>query len=111
QLPQQVRAQGVNVRKVSTNLLLIESLYSDSDSFDETFLSNYPIIKLQTQIARLPGVGQVTIFGAGPYSMRVWLEPDKLKAYGLTVSDVQNAIQHQNVQVASGQIGGPPTAA
>src|SRR5262245_7614079 len=108
QLPQPVRAQGVNVRKVSTNILLIESLYADDDRFDETFLSNYAIINLQSPIARLPGVGQVTVFGAGPYSMRVWLDPDKLKSYGLTVLDVQNAIQHQNVQVASGQIGGPP---
>src|SRR4029077_6804758 len=90
------------------NILLIESLYSDDDRFDETFLSNYAIINLQSPIARLPGVGQVTIFGAGPYSMRVWLDPDKLRSYGLTVLDVQNAIQNQNIQVASGQIGGPP---
>src|SRR5262247_501512 len=110
QLPQQVRAQGVNVRKVSTNILLIESLYSDDDRFDETFLSNYAIINLQRPIARLPGVGQITIFGAGPYSMRVWLDPDKLKAFGLTVLDVENAIKHQNIQVAAGQIGGAPAA-
>ena len=108
QLPQQVRSQGVNVKKVSTNILLIESLYSDDDRFDETFLSNYAIINLQRPIARLPGVGQITVFGAGPYSMRVWLDPDKLKAYGLTVLDVENAIKHQNIQVAAGQIGGPP---
>jgi hydrophobic/amphiphilic exporter-1 (mainly G- bacteria), HAE1 family len=110
QLPQQVRSQGVNVKKVSTNILLIESLYSDDDRFDETFLSNYAIINLQRPIARLPGVGQITVFGAGPYSMRVWLDPDKLKAYGLTVLDVENAIKHQNIQVAAGQIGGPPAA-
>jgi hydrophobic/amphiphilic exporter-1 (mainly G- bacteria), HAE1 family len=108
QLPQQVRSQGVNVKKVSTNILLIESLYSDDDRFNETFLSNYAIINLQRPIARLPGVGQITVFGAGPYSMRVWLDPDKLKAYGLTVLDVENAIKHQNIQVAAGQIGGPP---
>jgi HAE1 family hydrophobic/amphiphilic exporter-1 len=82
QLPQQVRAQGVNVKKVSTNILLIESLYSDDNRFDETFLSNYAIINLQSPIARLPGVGQLTIFGAGPYSMRVWLDPNKLRAFG-----------------------------
>src|SRR5499426_1503185 len=111
QLPQQVRSQGVNVKKVSTNILLIESLYSDDDRFDETFLSNYAIINLQRPIARLPGVGQITIFGAGPYSMRVWLDPDKLKAFGLTVLDVENAIKHQNIQVAAGQIGGAPAAA
>ena len=108
QLPEQVRAAGINVKKVSTNILLIESLYSDDNRFDETFLSNYAIINLQAPLARLPGVGQVTIFGAGPYSMRVWLDPDKLKTYGLTVLDVLNAIRHQNIQVASGQLGGPP---
>ncbi len=108
QLPQQVRAQGVNVKKVSTNILLIESLYSDDDRFDEVFLANYAIINLQNPIARLTGVGQVNVLGAGPYGMRIWLDPDKLKAYGLTVSDVQNAIQSQNAQVAAGKIGGSP---
>ncbi len=108
QLPQEVQTQGVSVQKVSTNILLIGSLYSDDDRFDETFLSNYAIINLQSPIARLPGVGQVQVLGAGPYSMRIWLDPIKLKAYGLTVPEVQNAIQNQNIQVASGQIGGPP---
>jgi HAE1 family hydrophobic/amphiphilic exporter-1 len=108
QLPEAVRSQGVNVRKISTNILLIESLYSDDNRYGATFLSNYAIINLQNPIARLPGVGQVQIFGAGAYSMRVWLDPQKLKTYGLTVEQVQNAIRHQNVQVASGQIGGPP---
>ena len=108
QLPSAVQAQGVNVRKVSTNILLIESLYSDDDRYDETFLSNYALINLQNPIARLPGVGQVTILGAGPYSMRIWLDPQKLDAFGLTVVEVQNAIQSQNVQVAAGQLGGPP---
>jgi len=110
QLPQEVRSQGVNVRKVSTNILLIESLYSDDNRFSDTYLANYAIINLQSPIARLPGVGQVSVYGAGPYSMRVWLDPDKLKTYGLTVLDVQRAINAQNIQVASGQIGGPPTA-
>src|SRR6185295_5045880 len=110
QLPQPTQAQGVNVRKVSTNILLIESLYSDDDRFDETFLSNYALINLQNPIARLPGVGQVQILGAGPYSMRIWLDPAKLEAFDLTVLDVQNAIQSQNAQVAAGQLGGPPVA-
>ncbi|HZY60803.1 MAG TPA: efflux RND transporter permease subunit [Candidatus Binataceae bacterium] len=108
QLPQEVRAQGVNVRKVSTNILLIESLYSDDNRFADTYLANYAIINLEDPLARLPGVGQVSVYGAGPYSMRVWLDPDRLKAYGLTVLDVQRAIHAQNIQVASGQIGGPP---
>jgi len=110
QLPTQVQAQGVNVRKVSTNILLIESLYSDGDRYDESFLSNYALINLQNPIARIPGVGQVQILGAGPYSMRIWLDPQKLDAFGLTVLDVQNAIQSQNTQVAAGQLGGPPVA-
>jgi HAE1 family hydrophobic/amphiphilic exporter-1 len=108
QLPTQVQAQGVNVKKVSTNILLIESLYSDDNRYDEKFLSNYALINLQNPIARLPGVGQVQILGAGPYSMRIWLDPQKLDAFGLTVLDVQNAIQSQNIQVAAGQLGGPP---
>src|SRR5499425_2989958 len=101
QLPQQVRSQGVNVRKVSTNILLIASLYADDDRFDEAFLS------LVNPIQRLDGVGQVSVLGAGPYSMRVWLDPERLKANGLTAADVEQAIAHQNIQVAAGQIGGP----
>jgi HAE1 family hydrophobic/amphiphilic exporter-1 len=108
QLPQQVQSQGVNVKKVTTNILLMESLYSDDDRFDGTYLSNYATINLQNPIARLPGIGLVNVLGAGTYSMRIWLDPDKLKAFGLTVLDVQEAIQGQNAQVASGQIGGPP---
>src|SRR5581483_1938624 len=103
-----VQSQGVTIQKVSTNVLLIGSLYSDDNRYDETFLSNYAIINLQNPLARLPGVGQVQILGAGPYSMRIWLDPVKLKAYGLTVLDVQQAIQNQNIQVAAGQVGGPP---
>ncbi|HUA35354.1 MAG TPA: efflux RND transporter permease subunit [Candidatus Binataceae bacterium] len=110
QLPEAVQTQGVSVQKVSTNVLLIGSLYSDDNRFDETFLSNYAIINLQNPIARLPGVGQVQVLGAGPYSMRIWLDPLKLKAYGLTVLDVQQAIKNQNIQVAAGQLGGPPVA-
>lgn len=108
QLPETVRSQGVTVKKVSTNILLIESLYSDDNRYNETFLSNYAIINLQNPLARLPGVGQISIFGAGPYSMRVWLDPMKLKTYGLTAPDVEKAIKSQNLQVAAGSIGGPP---
>jgi HAE1 family hydrophobic/amphiphilic exporter-1 len=108
QLPDPVQAQGVSVKKVTTNILMIESLYSDDNRFSNTFLSNYAIINLQNPLARLPGVGQVKVLGAGQYSMRVWLDPARLKSYGLTVLDVQNAIKAQNAQVASGQIGGPP---
>src|SRR5262249_12992816 len=108
QLPAGSQAQGVNVKKVSPNILLVASLYSDDDRFDEIFLSNYGIINLQNPLARLPGVGQVRIFGAGPYSMRVWLDPKRLQTFGLTTTDVLNAVRGQNVEVVAGQLGGPP---
>jgi HAE1 family hydrophobic/amphiphilic exporter-1 len=108
QLPEGSREQGVTVRKVSPNILLVASLYSEDDRFDEAFLSNYGVINLQYPLARLPGIGQVRVFGAGPYSMRVWLNPDKLEAYGITTLDVLSAVRGQNVQVVSGQLGAPP---
>jgi len=108
QLPGGVQVQGVNVRKVSTNILLVVSLYSEDDRFDEAFLSNYGIINMQYPLAREPGIGQVRVFGAGQYSMRVWLDPNRLKQFGLTTTDVLNAIGDQNVQVVAGQLGTPP---
>jgi hydrophobic/amphiphilic exporter-1 (mainly G- bacteria), HAE1 family len=108
QLPGDVTTQGVSVKKVSTNILLVVSLYSENNRFDEAFLSNYGIINMQYPLARLPGVGQVRVFGAGPYSMRVWLDPNRLKEFGLTTSDVLAVIRDQNVQVATGQLGAPP---
>jgi HAE1 family hydrophobic/amphiphilic exporter-1 len=111
QLPGGVVQQGVNVRKVSTNILLVVSLYSEDNRFDEAFLSNYGIINMQNPLARLPGVGQVRIFGAGPYSMRVWLDPKRLQDFNLTTQDVLNAVADQNIQVVAGQLGGPPVPA
>ncbi len=108
QLPGGSQQQGITVRKVSPNILLVASLYSDDDRFDETFLSNYGVINLQNPLARLPGMGQVRVFGAGPYSMRIWLDPTRLQTFGLKTSDVVTAIQGQNVEVASGQLGVPP---
>ena len=99
------------MRKVSTNILLVVSLYSDDNRFDEAFLSNYGIINMQNPLARLPGVGQVRVFGAGPYSMRVWLDPKRLQDFNLTTQDVLNAIGDQNIQVAAGQLGAPPVPA
>ena len=108
QLPETVQAQGVTVRKVSTNILQVISIYSDDDRYDATYLSNYAIINLQYPLGRLAGVGQIQVFGAGPYSMRVWLDPNKLKYYNLTTLDVVHAIQNQNVQVVAGRLGAPP---
>jgi hydrophobic/amphiphilic exporter-1 (mainly G- bacteria), HAE1 family len=108
QLPSGVQQQGITVRKVSPNILLVVSLFSESEQFEEIFLSNYAVINLQNPLARLPGVGQVAVRGAGSYSMRVWLDPDRLQVFGLTTADVISAIQGQNVQVAAGQLGAPP---
>ena len=108
-LPGGVQQQGVSVRKVSTNILMVVSIYSDDNRFDEAFLSNYAIINMQYPLARLPGVGQVRVFGAGPYSMRVWLEPKRLQDFNLTTQDVLSAIASQNIQVVAGQLGAPPT--
>ncbi len=109
QLPGGVQLQGVSVKKVSTNILLVVSLYSDEDRFDEAFLSNYGIINMQYPLARLPGVGLVRVFGAGQYSMRIWLDPNRLKQFGLTSTDISSAIAGQNLQVVAGQLGAPPT--
>ncbi|MDD3580433.1 MAG: multidrug efflux RND transporter permease subunit [Desulfobacca sp.] len=108
QLPETVRSQGVTIKKVAPDILMVVSLYCEDDRFDETFLSNYAIINLQYPLGRLPGVGQINVVGAGPYSMRIWLDPNRLQDYSLTTLDVVNAIQQQNVQVVAGQLGGPP---
>ena len=108
QLPPEVQSQGVTVKKVSTNILLFVSLFSDDDRFDGTYLANYATINLVNPLARLPGVGQVKVLGAGSYSMRVWLNANKMQSFGLTTVDVVDAIKAQNTQVAAGQLGGPP---
>jgi hydrophobic/amphiphilic exporter-1 (mainly G- bacteria), HAE1 family len=108
QLPGDASTQGVSVKKVSTNILLVASLYSKENRFDEAFLSNYAIINLQYPLGRLPGVGQIRVSGAGPYSMRVWLDPDRLKQFNLSPGDVLAAIREQNLQVVAGQLGAPP---
>src|SRR4051812_31460123 len=95
-LPQSVQVQGVNVQKKSTSILEIVTLSSPDNSRDSLFLSNYATINLKDEIARLPGVGSVTVFGAGQYSMRIWIDPGKMQARGLTTQDVVNALQQQS---------------
>ena len=107
-LPQSVQTQGVNVQKKSTAILEIVSLTSPDARYDSLYLSNFATIRLKDEIARLPGVGSVTVFGAGQYSMRVWLDPNKMQVRGLTTQDVIQALQQQSAQVAAGQIGMPP---
>ena len=107
-LPEEVKRQGVNTKKKSTNIILFITLYSPSGEYDELFLSNYATLNLRDALARIPGVGEVMIFPPSDYSMRIWLDPDQLRARRLTTQDVLSAIGEQNVQVAAGQIGQPP---
>ena len=107
-LPQSVQAQGVTVQKKSTAILEIATLTASDPRLDSLFLSNYATINLQPELARLPGVGQVSVFGAGQYAMRIWLDPQLLHARGLTAQDVVNAVQLQSQQVSAGQVGAPP---
>ncbi len=109
QLPQAVQNQGVTVQKKSTSVLLFVTLTSPDARFDSLYLSNYATINIRDELSRLPGVGNVTVFGAGQYSMRVWLDPDKLQARALMPQDVIQAIQQQSQQVTAGQVGAPPT--
>jgi hydrophobic/amphiphilic exporter-1 (mainly G- bacteria), HAE1 family len=111
QLPTSVQNQGVTVQKKSTSILLFVTLTSPNSTYDSLFLSNYATINLRDELSRLPGVGNVTVFGAGQYSMRVWLDPNKLQVRSLMPQDVIQAIQQQNQQVTAGQIGAPPAPA
>ncbi|MHB0959363.1 MAG: efflux RND transporter permease subunit [Pirellulaceae bacterium] len=107
-LPEEVDRQGVSVKKQSTNFILILSLISPNNQFDNLFLANYASLRLRDELSRVPGVGEVTVFGTASYSMRVWLDPAKLKIRELTTQEVVAAIREQNTQVAAGQIGQPP---
>lgn len=108
QLPESVQQQGVVVQQKSTAILQFITLTADNDKYDGLFLNNYAAINMENELARLPGVGNVLIFGSGSYAMRVWLDPQKMLAYGLNPSDVLNAINHQNKAVSSGQVASPP---
>ncbi len=107
-LPEAVRALGVATAKSSPNLTMVVHLTSPEGDYDGFYLANYVTINILDEIARLPGVGQALVFGAGDYSMRVWLDPEKVASRDLTAGDVINAIREQNIQVSAGIIGGPP---
>ncbi|MCX5514577.1 hydrophobe/amphiphile efflux-1 family RND transporter [Kaistia algarum] len=107
-LPQSVQVQGVNVQKKSTAVLQFVTLFSPDNRYDGLFLSNYGVINIQNELARLPGVGNVAVMGAGPYAMRIWMDPDKMQAFGLVPSDVIRAIQDQSQEVTAGMTGMPP---
>ena len=108
QLPAEVTQQGVIVQPGTTAPFLLLDLYSSTGAYNNVFLANYAIINLQYALTRISGVGQVQIFGAGPYAMRIWVNPDKLASLGVTVSDITNAVKAQNKVNPAGQIGGEP---
>ena len=107
-LPDIVKQTGVTTKKKSPAILLCVNMFSPDGRYDQLYISNYATIQIKDELARLPGVGDVTYFGQQDYSMRVWLDPEKLLARDLTATDVVNAVREQNVQVAAGQIGQPP---
>ena len=107
-LPEDVRRNGVSVKKQSASMMMVVNLVSPDKRFDSLYLGNYAILQLKDALARVPGVGDISIFGY-EYSMRVWLDPEKLAARGLAAQDVVASIQEQNVQVAAGVVGAPPS--
>ena len=107
-LPEEVRRQGISVKKRSPDLSLVVNLVSPDKRYDSVYLSNYALLQIRDTLARLPGVGDIIVFGARDYSMRLWLNPEHIAARNLTASDVVNAIRDQNIQVAAGVVGQQP---
>src|SRR5215212_11939859 len=107
-LPEDVRKQGVTVKKQSSALLGVISLYSPKQTHDELYISNYATINLLDQIKSTPGVGDATLFGPQDYSMRVWVRTDRLTGLGLTTGDIIDSIRAQNIQAAVGRVGARP---
>jgi multidrug efflux pump len=108
-LPQEVQRLGVTTEKTSPDLLMVVHMISPDNRYDMLYLANLAILQVKDELGRLPGVGNVQVFGAGDFSMRVWLNPNKLASHNLTATDVVQAIREQNVQVAAGVLGAPPT--
>src|SRR5216684_4292670 len=107
-VPADVRNIGITVTKASPDIIMVVHLYSPDQSRDTLFISNYATLEIVDEVTRVDGVGSITVFGSRAYSMRVWLDPDRLQSVGLTASDVVTALQGQNVQVASGALNQPP---
>ncbi|NGX15369.1 multidrug efflux RND transporter permease subunit [Wenzhouxiangella sp. XN24] len=107
-LPERVRVQGVRVEARSTSMLMVPVMISPDGRYDTLFISNYTLLNVIDELVRLPGVGDVSLFGRQDYSMRIWLRPDRLARYGLTPSDVAAAIREQSAQFAAGRIGAEP---
>ncbi|KXF78043.1 transporter [Paramesorhizobium deserti] len=108
-LPEEVRRLGVTTVKSSPNLTMVVHLLSPNDRYDITYLRNYAVLNVKDRLARINGVGQVQIFGGGDYSMRIWLDPQKVAERGLSASDAVQAVREQNIQAAAGIIGASPS--
>jgi hydrophobe/amphiphile efflux-1 (HAE1) family protein len=107
-LPEEVRRSGVQVRKNSPDLLLVVHMISPDSTYDQVYISNYALLNVRDALARIPGVGEVNAFGAREYSMRVWLDPERIAGLNLTAEEVLVALRQQNAQVAGGSVGEPP---
>jgi hydrophobe/amphiphile efflux-1 (HAE1) family protein len=107
-LPEEVRRNGISVNKRSPDLLLVVHLVSPDRTYDQVYISNYALLNVKDELARIPGVGDVTLFGSREYSMRIWLDPERIALRGMTADEVMSALRAQNLQVAGGALGQPP---
>ncbi len=107
-LPQEVRQIGVSTNKSSPNMMMVINLSSPNKTYDEIYIANYAILKIKDRLTKIPGVGDVWVFGAGEYAMRIWLDPDKMAALKITANDVIDSLSNQNIQVGSGILNQPP---
>ncbi len=107
-LPEEVRAIGVVTEKRSPDITMVVHLFSPDGRYDPVYLRNYALLNVRNELSRIPGAGQVIVFGAGDYAMRVWLDPNRVASHGLSAGDVVQAIREQNLQVAAGTVGAPP---
>ena len=107
-LPEEVRRNGILVNKRSPDLLLVVHLVSPDKTYDQVYISNYALLNVKDELARIPGVGDVTLFGSREYSMRIWLDPERIALRGMTADEVMSALRAQNLQVAGGSLGQPP---
>ena len=107
-LPEEVRRNGIVVNKRMPDLLLVVHLVSPQKTYDQVYSSNYALLNVRDELARIPGVGDVSMFGSREYSMRVWLDPERIALRGMTANEVLSALRAQNMQVAGGALGQPP---
>ena len=107
-LPAEVRQTGVVVKKNTPDILMVVHMLSPDNSYDQLYISNYALLQVRDVMARVKGVGNVLLYGVREYSMRAWLDPDKIASLGMTASEIVSALQQQNIQVAGGALGQPP---